>query len=47
LQRIEGLKYNPSEIDKLFDIEIDSKKLTINDFKQYLETLQKNLKENL
>jgi len=43
LQKIEGLNYNPSEIDKLFEIEIGSKKLTINDFKFYLEQLQKNL----
>jgi hypothetical protein len=46
-QRLEGLEYNPSEIDKLFNIEINGKKLTINDFKQYLEALQNNLEENL
>jgi hypothetical protein len=46
LQRIEGLNYNPSELDKLFDIEIGNKKFTINDFKLYLEKLQENL-ENL
>ena len=45
-QRIEGLEYSPSEIDKLFNIEIGGKKLTINDFKFYLEKLQENL-ENL
>jgi hypothetical protein len=46
LQRLDGLNYKPNEIDKLFNIEINGKKLTINDFKFYLEKLQENL-ENL
>jgi hypothetical protein len=45
LQRLDGLNYKPTEIDKLFNIEINGKKLNINDFKFYLEKLQENLED--